>query len=176
MGDGQLEGLIMAGDAQVFASSLRLYSASFCAPRGSVVRLSAKRSQFPCRGRNGRGPAGPGRNPHWPLLCKTKPIPSGAIRRTSTWWKKSYDELDTQKAAEKQSQLPHGQQCAGVGRAAGAAGGIYRAKQSQSPALLASMGEGRQGRQAATAGPKRAKQSRFRLSGTKGKYFLEKEL
>ena len=44
---------------------------------------------------------------------------------------KGYDTLDTQKASAKQSQFPHGQQWARAGKAAGAAGGTHRAKQSQ---------------------------------------------
>jgi hypothetical protein len=46
-------------------------------------------------------------------------------------WKKSYDELDPQKASAKQSQFPDGQEWARAGKAASAARGIHRAKQSQ---------------------------------------------
>jgi len=69
------------------------------------------------------------------LSCETKPIPPRAIRRTSTWWKKSYDALDTQKASAKQSQFPHGWPWAKARLVVQSdTAGPERAKQSQSAA------------------------------------------
>jgi hypothetical protein len=60
-----------------------------------------------------------------------KANPFGAIRRASTLWEKSYGELDTQETSAKQSQFPHGPRRPRIGKAANAAGGTHRAKQSQ---------------------------------------------
>jgi hypothetical protein len=61
--------------------------------------------------------------------CETKPILPE--RRSSTVWKRSYDELDAQQTSTKQSQFPHGQQWARTGKAACAADRTNRAKQTQ---------------------------------------------
>ncbi len=58
--------------------------------------------------------------------CETKPIPPEHRCRTSTLWKKSYDESGFQRALEKQSQFPGegiGGQGSEVGGTAGAAAG-----------------------------------------------------
>jgi hypothetical protein len=83
---------------------------------------------------------------------------SRAVWRASTLGKKSYDELSLPRASAKQSQLPHGQQWARGGEAAGGTG---PAKQSQSaPHRPEEAMSGRTG-SAAIAGDKRAKQSQF---------------
>jgi hypothetical protein len=108
---------------------------------------------------------------HWGQTCKTKPISPRATGRASTVWRKSYDELDPQRASAKQSQFPHEQQWARAGKGVGAAGGTELYKQSQ----LA--GGGQEGARPGTvayaraAGSKRAKQSQFR--GSNGGILLE---
>ena len=62
-----------------------------------------------------------------------KANPPEAAGRASPVWKKSYDELDMQKALAKQSQFPPGRQWARAGTTASATGGAYRDKQSQFP-------------------------------------------
>jgi hypothetical protein len=44
-----------------------------------------------------------------------------ATGRASTWWKKTYGELNMQETSAKQSQFPHGQHWARAGNAVGAA-------------------------------------------------------
>jgi hypothetical protein len=74
-----------------------------------TVPIARNKANFPRVGRNGRGPA---RSPMPVPLgqsVRNKANCSRATRRASTVWKKSYVELDAQKASVKQSRFPHGQ-------------------------------------------------------------------
>ena len=82
----------------------------------SAVSLRAKQSQSSCRDRNGREPARSPRPLPLGQSVRNKANSSRAARRTSTFWKKSYDTLDTRHASVKQSQFPPGQQWVRVGK------------------------------------------------------------
>ena len=99
----------------------------------SPIPIASNKANFPWANASGRGPVrSPRPAPPGPSV-RNKANPAGATWRASTLWKESYDELDPPKASAKQSQFADGQQWARGGRAAGAAGGAQRAKQSQFP-------------------------------------------
>jgi hypothetical protein len=91
----------------------------------------AKQSQF--------GVAGQGRPSPRPEALTMPPVrgtnvrnkanSAGGTGRASSWWKRSYGELNMQKTSAKQSQFPHGPPWVTAGKAA--AGGDRCAKRSQ---------------------------------------------
>jgi hypothetical protein len=119
-------------------------------PRGDLGfidgPIGAKQSQFPYRGRNGQGPARSPRPPPLGQSVRNKANSSGATRRARTLWEKSYDAFDTPTASAKQSQFPHRQRWARLGKAARAAGETHRAEQSQLAPHRPEKDAGRQGR------------------------------
>ncbi len=97
-------------------------------PVSPVGPIVLNKANLPCTGRQGRGLVGPESLPPLGTIAPNKANSPRAMGRASTSWKKSYDELDTQRASEKQSQFPHGQSWPRAGKAAGS---TRCAKQSQ---------------------------------------------